>query len=98
MSREQQKTQDITGGLPRVVELFEARRPKDLAVVSEIAGEVHFGKLIRGKRTIEVVPEVGETRTYQIPKGTMITVQEGEYVDANRSEERRVGQERRWTV
>jgi len=83
MSREQQKTQDITGGLPRVVELFEARRPKDLAVVSEIAGEVHFGKLIRGKRTIEVVPEVGETRTYQIPKGTMITVQEGEYVDAN---------------
>lgn len=83
VSREQQKTMDITGGLPRVVELFEARKPKDLAVVSEIAGEVHFGKMVRGKQTIDVVPEVGETRTYQIPKGTMITVQEGEYVGAN---------------
>lgn len=83
ISREQQKTQDITGGLPRVVELFEARRPKDLAVVTEIAGEVRFGKEVKGKQTIEVVPDVGEARTYHIPKGTMIIVQEGEYVDAN---------------
>lgn len=83
ISREQQKTQDITGGLPRVVELFEARKPKDLAVVSEIAGEVRFGKLYKGKQTIEVVPDHGSPRTYLIPKGTMITVQEGEYVSAN---------------
>lgn len=52
-------------------------------MVSEIAGEVRFGKEVKGKQTIEVVPEVGEARVYQIPKGTLIIVQEGEYVDTN---------------
>ena len=83
ISREQQKTQDITGGLPRVQELFEARKPKDLAVVSEIAGQVRFGKEVKGKQVIEVIPEVGEIRRYPIPKGTLIIVQDGEYVDTN---------------
>ena len=83
VSREAQKTKDITGGLPRVQELFEARKPKDLAIVSEIDGRVRFGRETKGKQILEVVPEHGETRRYSIPKGTFIIVQEGEYVRAN---------------
>lgn len=77
------KTGDITGGLPRVVELFEARQPKEQAIISEIDGVVRFGKESKGKRKIEIVPEgAGETRSYSVPKGTHLTVQEGDYVHA----------------
>ena len=83
VSRESQKTKDITGGLPRVAELFEARKPKELAVVATIDGQVQFGRETKGKRYVHVVPEVGEKATYAIPKGKHITVQEGDYVRAN---------------
>ena len=81
--RESAKTRDITGGLPRVAELFEARKPKDHAVISEIAGRVEFGKDYKSKRRIVVVPdgEGDEPREYLIPKGKHISVQEGDYVD-----------------
>ncbi|MEN6468242.1 MAG: DNA-directed RNA polymerase subunit beta' [Smithella sp.] len=78
--RETTKTKDITGGLPRVAELFEARKPKDFAVISEIDGVVSFGKDAKGKRKIIVTPEVGEEREYLIPKGKHISVQEGDRV------------------
>ena len=78
--RETTKTKDITGGLPRVAELFEARKPKDFAVISEIDGAVSFGKDAKGKRKIIVTPEVGEEREYLIPKGKHISVQEGDRV------------------
>ncbi|PKN17483.1 MAG: DNA-directed RNA polymerase subunit beta' [Deltaproteobacteria bacterium HGW-Deltaproteobacteria-6] len=78
--RETTKTKDITGGLPRVAELFEARKPKDFAVISEIDGIVAFGKDAKGKRKIIVTPEVGEEREYLIPKGKHISVQEGDRV------------------
>ncbi len=82
--RESAKTRDITGGLPRVAELFEARKPKDFAIISEIAGRVEFGKDYKSKRRILVVPEdeADETREYLIPKGKHISVQEGDYVHA----------------
>ena len=67
--RETTKTKDITGGLPRVAELFEARKPKEFAVISEIDGVVSFGKDTKGKRKVIVTPEVGEPREYLIPKG-----------------------------
>ena len=81
--RESAKTRDITGGLPRVAELFEARKPKDHAVISEIAGRVEFGKDYKSKRRIVVVPdgETDESREYLIPKGKHISVQEGDYVE-----------------
>jgi DNA-directed RNA polymerase subunit beta' len=82
MPRETTKTKDITGGLPRVAELFEARRPKESATVSEISGAVSFGKLSKGKREIVVTPEHGEARKYTIPRGKHIIVHEGDYVDA----------------
>ena len=69
MPRETTKTKDITGGLPRVAELFEARRPKESATVTEISGLVSFGKLSKGKREIVVTPERGETRKYTDPEG-----------------------------
>ena len=69
ISRETTKTKDITGGLPRVAELFEARKPKDHAVICEIDGIVHFGKDTKGKRKVLVVPEVGDPSEYLIPKG-----------------------------
>src|SRR5207244_808775 len=69
MPRETTKTKDITGGLPRVAELFEARKPKEFAVISEIDGIVSFGKDTKGKRKVIVTPEVGEAREYLIPKG-----------------------------
>ncbi|MBK8907711.1 MAG: DNA-directed RNA polymerase subunit beta' [Rhodospirillales bacterium] len=81
--RESAKTRDITGGLPRVAELFEARRPKDYAIISEIAGRVEFGKDYKAKRRIVVVPEAEgeEPREYLIPKGKHISVQEGDFVE-----------------
>jgi DNA-directed RNA polymerase subunit beta' len=81
--RESSKTRDITGGLPRVAELFEARKPKDFAIISESEGRVEFGKDYKTKRRIVVVPtdgEGGEPVEYLIPKGKHISVQEGDYV------------------
>jgi DNA-directed RNA polymerase subunit beta' len=80
--RETTKTKDITGGLPRVAELFEARKPKEYALISEIDGVVRLGKDFKGKRKIHVVPEVGEPREYTIPRGKHITVHDGERVRA----------------
>ncbi len=82
MPRETTKTKDITGGLPRVAELFEARRPKEYAVISEIDGKVSFGKDTKGKRKVLVTPDVGEPMEYLIPKGKHISVHEGDYVRA----------------
>ena len=80
--RETTKTKDITGGLPRVAELFEARKPKEVAVISEIDGVVSFGKDSKGKRKIIVTPEFGEPVEYLIPKGKHISVHEGDYLRA----------------
>ena len=80
--RETTKTKDITGGLPRVAELFEARKPKEFAVISEIDGVVSFGKDTKGKRKVVVTPEVGEAREYLIPRGKHISVREGDHVRA----------------
>jgi len=80
--RETTKTKDITGGLPRVAELFEARKPKDFAVISEIDGVVTFGKDAKGKRKVIVTPELGEPKEYLIPKGKHISVHENDYVRA----------------
>ena len=80
--RETTKTKDITGGLPRVAELFEARKPKEVAVISEIDGVVSFGKDSKGKRKIIVTPELGEPVEYLIPKGKHISVHEGDYLHA----------------
>ena len=82
MPRETTKTKDITGGLPRVAELFEARRPKENAMVSEVNGFVEFGKMTKGKREILVKPERGDARKYSIPRGKHIIVHEGDYVKA----------------
>jgi DNA-directed RNA polymerase subunit beta' len=82
ISRETTKTKDITGGLPRVAELFEARKPKDHAVICEIDGVVHFGKDTKGKRKVLVVPEVGDPAEYLIPKGKHLSVREGDRVRA----------------
>jgi DNA-directed RNA polymerase subunit beta' len=82
VNREAARTKDITGGLPRVVELFEARRPKDHAVISEISGSVSFGKDTKGKRKVVVTPELGEPREYLIPKGKHIRVRENDFVRA----------------
>lgn len=80
--RETAKTRDITGGLPRVAELFEARKPKEAAIISEVDGYVTFGKDVKGKQRVIVTPEVGEQREYLIPKGKHVAVREGEYVKA----------------
>jgi len=82
MHREASKTKDITGGLPRVAELFEARKPKEAAIISEVDGYVTFGKDIKGKQRVVVTPEIGEQREYLIPKGKHVAVREGEYVRA----------------
>src|SRR5207302_726734 len=77
------KTRDITGGLPRVAELFEARKPKDFAIISESEGRVEFGKDYKTKRRLVVVPTDGEGAEpveYLIRKGKHISVQEGDYV------------------
>jgi DNA-directed RNA polymerase subunit beta' len=82
ISREVYKTRDITGGLPRVAELFEARRPKDPAVITEIDGGVSFGDIKRGKREVVVTPETGPARTYEVPVGKHMRVHEGDQVRA----------------
>jgi DNA-directed RNA polymerase subunit beta' len=80
--RESSKTRDITGGLPRVAELFEARKPKDFAIISESEGRIEFGKDYKAKRRIVVASteEDKESVEYLIPKGKHISVQEGDYV------------------
>jgi DNA-directed RNA polymerase subunit beta' len=81
--RETTKTKDITGGLPRVVELFETRKPRDPAVISEIDGVVKYGEISKGMRKIYVESEDGRTqKEYSIARGVHINVQEGEHVKA----------------
>jgi DNA-directed RNA polymerase subunit beta' len=80
--RETTKTKDITGGLPRVAELFEVRKPKEHAVITEIDGRVSFGKDLKGKRRVVITPEVGEPKEYLIPKAKHVSVHEGDYVKA----------------
>jgi DNA-directed RNA polymerase subunit beta' len=87
--RETTKTKDITGGLPRVAELFEARKPKEVTVISEIDGLVAFGKDVKGKRKVIITPDAAETgnktlspKEYLIPRGKHISVHEGDRVRA----------------
>jgi DNA-directed RNA polymerase subunit beta' len=81
--RETTKTKDITGGLPRVVELFEARKPHDPAVISEIDGMVKEGGVVKGQRKVIIVPDDGtEPRDYLLPRGVHVNVHEGERVYA----------------
>ncbi|MEJ2371664.1 MAG: DNA-directed RNA polymerase subunit beta', partial [Gemmatimonadales bacterium] len=82
ISREAYKTRDITGGLPRVAELFEARRPKDPATITEVDGRVSFGGIKRGKRELIVTMDSGEEMVYQIPVGKHLRVHEGDLVRA----------------
>ena len=80
--RESSKTRDITGGLPRVAELFEARKPKDFAIISESDGVVEFGADYKAKRRIRVVPQDSEIDAveYMVPKGKLLAVQEGDFI------------------
>jgi len=80
--RETTKTKDITGGLPRVAELFEARKPKEYALISDIDGLVEFGKDLKGKRKVIIRPDVGEPKEYMIPRGKHVSVHEGDLVRA----------------
>ena len=80
--RETTKTKDITGGLPRVVELFEARKPHEPAVMSEIDGVVKFGEISKGQRKLYVTADNGLEKEYSVPRGVHINVQEGERVKA----------------
>ncbi len=80
--RETTKTKDITGGLPRVAELFEARKPKEYALISDIDGIVEFGKDLKGKRKVVIRPDVGESKEYIIPRGKHVSVHEGDLVRA----------------
>ncbi len=80
--REEAKTRDITGGLPRVAELFEARRPKDAAIVAEIDGRVEFGGVSRGMRKLLIHSEGAEVQEVQVPQGKHLFVQEGSIVRA----------------
>ncbi|MEW6362872.1 MAG: DNA-directed RNA polymerase subunit beta' [Acidobacteriota bacterium] len=80
--RETTKTKDIVGGLPRVVELFEARKPSETAVMTEIDGVVEFGQISKGKRKIIIKGDDGTIAEYDIPRGTHINVQEGDRVKA----------------
>ena len=79
-SREAAKTRDITGGLPRVAELFEARMPKDVSVIAKISGKIEFVREYKAKRKIAIVPEEGDRVEYLIPKTKVIDVQEGDFV------------------
>ncbi|MEM1196642.1 MAG: DNA-directed RNA polymerase subunit beta', partial [Pseudomonadota bacterium] len=79
-SREAAKTRDITGGLPRVAELFEARLPKDNAIIAKISGKIEFVREYKAKRKIAIIPEEGDPVEYLIPKTKVIDVQEGDYV------------------
>ena len=80
--RETTKTKDITGGLPRVAELFEVRKPKDPAIITKIDGKVSFGKELKGKRRVVVTPEYGDPQEYLVPKIKHTIVHEGDYVQA----------------
>ena len=80
--RETSKTKDITGGLPRVAELFEVRKPKEPAVITEIDGRISFGKELKGKRRVIVTPEHGDPLEYLVPKSKHLIVHEGDYVQA----------------
>jgi DNA-directed RNA polymerase subunit beta' len=80
--RETTKTKDITGGLPRVAELFEVRKPKEHAVITEIDGRVSFGKDLKGKRRVVITPDIGESKEYLIPKAKHVSVHESDYVKA----------------
>ncbi|HIB53743.1 MAG TPA: DNA-directed RNA polymerase subunit beta' [Nitrospirales bacterium] len=80
--RETTKTKDITGGLPRVAELFEARKPKEHAVISEIDGVVEYAGLVKGMRKILVKNDLGDVREYFIPKGKHVNVHEGDWLQA----------------
>jgi len=80
--RETTKTKDITGGLPRVAELFEARKPKEQAVISEIDGEVSYEGFVKGMRKVIVDNKVGDQKEYLIPKGKHVNVHEGDWVRA----------------
>jgi DNA-directed RNA polymerase subunit beta' len=82
LPREEKKTKDITGGLPRVAELFEARIPKDSAVISEVDGVVQFGGLHRGQRRINVTTEDGEVVEYNVPRSKHLNVEDGENISA----------------
>jgi DNA-directed RNA polymerase subunit beta' len=82
IAREAYKTRDITGGLPRIAELFEARKPKDPAVITEIDGTVRFGDIKRGKREVIVIPETGNERVYEVPVGKHLRVHEADNVRA----------------
>jgi DNA-directed RNA polymerase subunit beta' len=76
------KTKDITGGLPRVVELFEARKPRETAIIAEINGIIKYGEIAKGMRKITITADDGEQKEYSIPRGVHINVQEGERVKA----------------
>jgi DNA-directed RNA polymerase subunit beta' len=80
--RETTRTKDITGGLPRVVELFEARKPRETAIISEIDGVVRFGEVTKGQRKIYVTADNGEEKEYSVPRGVHVNVQEGERLRA----------------
>jgi len=80
--RETTKTKDITGGLPRVVELFEARKPRESAIMAEINGLVKYGEISKGQRRLYIVGDDGQEREYSLPRGVHINVQEGERVTA----------------
>ena len=80
VSREAAKTRDITGGLPRVAELFEARKPKDNAIIAKVSGRIEFVRDYKAKRKIAIHPEEGEPVEYLVPKSKVIDVQEGDYV------------------
>jgi DNA-directed RNA polymerase subunit beta' len=80
--RETTRTKDITGGLPRVVELFEARKPRETAIISEIDGVVKFGEVTKGQRKIYVTADNGEEKEYSVPRGIHVNVQEGERLKA----------------
>jgi DNA-directed RNA polymerase subunit beta' len=83
--RETTKTKDTTGGSPRVAESLEVRKPKEVAVVSEIDGALSFGRQTKGKRKIVVTPEIGEPKERLIPKGKRVTVHEGDFIRAGES-------------
>ena len=80
--KESTRTKDITGGLPRVVELFEARKPRETAIISEIDGVVRFGEVAKGQRKIYVTADNGEEKEYSVPRGIHVNVQEGERLSA----------------
>jgi len=80
--RESARAKDITGGLPRVTELFEARKPRETAVMAEIDGVVKFGNIVKGQRKVLIIGDDGETREYSIPKGANMFIQEGDRVKA----------------